>query len=124
MSLLNDLDPLNHRISLSQAVEMTTRFRTQITGILKPAFALQDLLPISETFKKSIFSDLAAQPGCVAIRTYLAMDDQSRVRLIFVGVDNDNHDIISDASEAKGLIFEYGQRCPPICSVSPLSPSV
>lgn len=124
MSLLNDLDPINHRITLAQAIEMITRFRLEMPLMLKPPYSSQHLLPISETFKKSIFSDLAAQPGCVAIRTYLAMDEQNLVRLIFVGVNNDNGDIVSDAPGNKGLIFEYGQRCPPICGVSPLNPQL
>ena len=121
MSLLNDLQQINHEISLQEAIVMTTRFRTEIKSMLKPEYAGIDILPISETFKKSIFVELDRQAECVAIRAYLGMDENNHVRLIFVGVD-DNNDILTSGCDQGGHIFEYGQRCPPICGISPLNP--
>jgi hypothetical protein len=124
MSLSNDLQNINHEISLDEAIEMTTRFQNDMESMLKPEFAGLGILPTSETFNKSIFEDLAMQPGCVAIRSYLGMDDNNLVRLLFVGVDEDNNDILASTNEQACYIFEYGQRCPPICVVSPLNPQV
>ena len=122
MSLLNDLQQINHEISLQEAIVMTTRFRTAIQSMLKPEYAGLDILPISETFKKSIFVKLHRQAECVAIRSYLGMDENKHVRLIFVGVDDNNNDILASGNEQGDHIFEYGQRCPPICGISPLNP--
>ena len=122
MSLINDLQQINHEISLREAIVMTTRFRTEIQSMLKPEYAGIDILPISETFKKSIFVDLDRQAECVAIRSYLGMDENKHVRLIFVGVDDNNNDILASGYGHSGYIFEYGQRCPPICGISPLNP--
>ena len=124
MSLSNNLKHTNHEISLQEAIEMTTRFRNEMPLMLKPEYAGTGVLPMSETFKKSIFQDLSSQQGCVAIRTYLGMDDNNNVRFLFVGVDDNNNDILSIADEHAGYIFEYGQRCPPLCNTSPLNPQI
>ena len=124
MSLSNDLQKINHEISLEEAIEMITRYRAHMQSMLKPEFSSICILPICETFKKSIFEVLAMQSGCVAIRSYLGMDANKLVRLLFVGVDDNNNDILASANEQGGHIFEYGQRCPPICSVSPLNPEI
>ena len=85
-------------------------------GTLKPEYANTDILPLSETFNKDIFGELGDQEGCVAIRSYLGMDENQKVRLIFVGVNVDDEDILE-------YIFEHGNRCPPICGpASPLNP--
>ena len=122
MSLLNDLQQIDHEISLQEAIAMTRRFRTEIQSMLKPEYAGIDMLPLSETFKKSILVELGRQAECVAIRSYLGMDENNHVRWIFVGVDDNNNDILARGHERGGHIFEYGQRCPPICGISPLNP--
>ena len=122
MSLSNELRNVNHEITLEKAIEMTTRFREDIQSMLKPEFSAIGILPISETFNKSIFEDLAMQSGCVAIRSYLGMDNNNNVRLLFVGVDDNNTDILVNTDQQPGYIFEYGQRCPPICVAGPLNP--
>ena len=122
MSLTNLFQHINHEISLDDAIEMTTRFREEIELMLKPEYADTDVLPVSETFNKTIFKDLIMQTGCVAIRAYLGMDENYQVRFLFVGVDDNNNDILARTGEQPGYIFEYGQRCPPICVASPLNP--
>ena len=124
MSLSNELQHTNHDICLEEAIELTTRFRANIQSMMKPEYAAIGALPICETFKKSIFNILAALPGCVAIRSYLGMDANNQVRLLFVGVDDENNDILADTHDETGYIFEYGQRCPPICKVGPLHPQI
>jgi hypothetical protein len=121
MSLSNELNTYNHLITKEEAVELTTRFRNAIPLMLKPGYP-EDVLPISETFIKTIFTDISQQTRCVAIRSYLGMDEDNKVRLLFVGVDDDNNDILMLDNEQPAYIFEYGQRCPPICGSGPLNP--
>lgn len=122
MTLNNNLQHINHEISLEEAIEMTTRFREEIQSMFKPEFIAIGVLPLSETFNKTVFEDLVMQPGCIAVRAYLGMDDSNEVRLLFVGVDENNNDILSGSNGQTGYIFEYGQRCPPICVTGPLNP--
>lgn len=117
MTLTNDLSQINHNITLEEAVEMTMRYRADMPEIIKEEYLDASIFPISETFQKGIFSELAAQDGCVAIRSYLGMDEQQHVKLIFVGVNDNNEDILPGDDEP-GLIFEYGNRCPPICGAT------
>lgn len=137
MSLITGLDQLNHEIPLSQAVEMTSRFQKEREHILKPEFQGRDILPIAETFHRAAFDKLLGQVGCVAIRAYPGMDTEKKVKLIFVGVNDANEDILpsessvtqaADAlSEGESLstgadedpvVVEEGQRCPPLCPQS------
>ena len=124
MTLSKNLQHINHEISLEDAIDMTTRFREEIESMLKPEFSATGVLPVSETFNKSVFEDLILQSQCVAIRSYLGMDENNQVRLLFVGVDDDNNDILAGNGDQPGYIFEYGQRCPPICVTSPLNPQI
>jgi hypothetical protein len=124
MSLLNELQHINHDITLQDAVELTTRFRTEMPLMLKPEFSHIGVFPICETFKRSVFDQLVMRSECVAIRCYLGMDGNNLVKLLFVGVDDNNNDILSNANEEPGYIFEYGQRCPPICIRGPLNPQI
>ena len=124
MSLFNELQYFNHDITLHEAIEMTMRYRTEMQSMLKPEFSHIGVLPICETFKKSVFEHLVTISGSVAIRSYLGMDSNNLVRLLFVGVDDNNNDILSSTNEESGYIFEYGQRCPPICIASPLNPQI
>jgi hypothetical protein len=121
MSLSNELNTYNHLITKDEAVELTTRFRNSIPLMLKPGYT-EDVFPISETFIKTIFTNISQQAGCVAIRGYLGMDGDNKVRLLFIGVDDDNNDIFSLDNGQPAYIFEYGQRCPPICGSGPLNP--
>ena len=118
MSLSNELQHTNHDICLEEAIELTTRFRANIQSMMKPEYAAIGALPICETFKKSIFNDLAAVDG-----GFISVAN-NQVRLLFVGVDDENNDILADTHDETGYIFEYGQRCPPICKVGPLNPQI
>lgn len=142
MSLITALDQIDHQIPLSAAIEMTTRFRAEMDQALKPEFVGMDILPLCETFNRSAFDSILAQPGSVAVRVYLGMDAEKKIRLIFVGVNDNNEDILpsvgdladlskqasasrpdstSEAVANVGVIMEEGQRCPPICPTkSPL----
>lgn len=121
MSLLKDLGQTDHNIPLEEAVKMVTRFRKELPVILKPEYATKNVLPFAETFNKSIFDKLAKLPGSVGIRSYLGMDESRNVKLIFVAVNDKNEDILPVEG---GAIFEYGQRCPPVCATGPLNPQI
>jgi hypothetical protein len=112
--------PVNeHEIPLKDAVEMVTRFHKELKNIVQPDYSTT--LPFAETFNKTVFTTLNAVPGSVAIRAYLGLDDKKQVRLIFAAVNDKNEDILPDQG---GALFEYGQRCPPLCPVGPLNPQV
>ena len=123
MSLLEKFSQQEHRISLSAAICMVTDFRTALPALLQPGYSHS--LAYAETFNKVIFEELSATQGCVGIRAYFGMDDTKNIRLIFVGVDNDNCDLLpleEFGSESENMIFEYGHRCPPFCGTGPLNP--
>lgn len=142
MSLTTALDQIDHNIPLSLAIEMTTRFRDEKDNILKPEFVGKDILPLCETFGRSAFDNILSQTSCVAVRGYFGMDTEKKVKLIFVGVNDSNEDILPSLAlsgsgpqitasttpepqegenEDPGVVVEEGQRCPPICPTnSPL----
>ncbi|HEX8331483.1 MAG TPA: hypothetical protein VF622_02605, partial [Segetibacter sp.] len=88
------LNELTHRISLEKAIQMTTLYRQEKENILKSEYAGKDILPISETFNRTAFEALLAQPGCTALRIYHSMDETLKLHSIVVGVNNQNQDIL------------------------------
>ena len=115
----------DHRISLQQAIDMTTLFRARKGQILNPAFA--KVLGISETFNRDIFDALLAQPGAAGIRIYHGMDSSLTIHSILVAVNSSNEDILpattTTTADDGGTIGEQGQGCPPNCGApSPLNP--
>lgn len=124
-----------HLISLDQAKHMTARFRKEKTLMLREEFVKKDVLPICETFERSAFDQILAQPGCVGVRAYYGMDENLGVHLLFVGTNEKNEDILpledtaykmrAAATEGTGnaVIAENGSRCPSDCPPpSPINP--
>jgi hypothetical protein len=103
--------PHNHSITLQEAIDMTKRYRENMNNIVKSEYT--NLLPLSETFDKAAFEQLTQETGCVSIRCYLGMDKDLIVRMIFVGVDDKNQDILPPT--AGSAIMEFGDHCPPVC---------
>jgi hypothetical protein len=129
-----------NRISLDKAKKMTRKFREQRERITIPGHT-GDIIPICETFDRSGFDALLAQPGCTAVRIYYAMDEDLGLHAVIVGVDAENRDILPTATssptslaattegtpgtaseeepatgeEETGLILDEGLRCPPSC---------
>lgn len=118
MSGSNDQSQKDHGISLEKAVELVTRFRTELGSIVQPGF--ENALPFSETFSKDVFESLVQQSGALGVRAYLGLDEAKQVRLLFVATNEKGEDILPDSG---GSIYEYGQRCPPICSAGVLNPT-
>jgi hypothetical protein len=111
---------MSNFITLAQAIAMTSTYRDEREKILLPEFRGQDILPLSETFDRSSFEALLNETDCTFIRIYLGMDDNLKVRVIAVGADSANADILPAAGLARALddggnIVEDGIRCPTIC---------
>ena len=119
--------PESHYISLDAAVEMTTRYRSNRDSLLKPEYAGQDLLANAETFNKEAFKTFWDDTTCAGIRVYYGMGEDLKVHAIFVGVTEDNEDILPPLGDTNtfadgAVILEDGKRCPPYCDpASPLN---
>jgi hypothetical protein len=106
-------------ISLQEAIDLTSNYRTNKENILDSAYRNQGVLPICETFDRGVLDVLLAQTNCAHIRIYLGMDSNYKVKVVVVGADSNGNDILIKSAE---LIGEEAQRCPPICpSSSPLN---
>lgn len=102
-------------ISLSDAITITTQFRSQKENVLISALRNQGILPICETFDVSSINDLISQDDCTDLRVYLAMDDNYKVKLVIVGVDSRGDDILPKDNEK---ILQDALRCPTSCPPS------
>lgn len=121
-----------HSITLEQAKKMTKKFRDDKKLVIKDEYHGKHIVPTCETFERMAFDELLRQPGCVSVRAYYGMDDDKKLHLIFVGVNDKNEDILpapsaniaQDAAslEGDGVILENGARCPTECPpVSPIN---
>ena len=119
MSQTNSLPPANaHFISLNQAIDMTTLYRSDKEAILATAYQNQNILPDSETFNRNAFDTLLAKEGCAGLRIYYGMDENLKVHALIVAVYEDNEDILPALASATVIdedIVEEGQRCPDLC---------
>ncbi|PTT04163.1 hypothetical protein DBR11_00265 [Pedobacter sp. HMWF019] len=122
-----------HKISLGTAIQLTSEFKkgkTELTRQLNNSTYLEKAfnMPYSERFNKDAVLALLNQHGASGIRIYMGKDSLGLVRLILVGTDGANHDILPKRSNiqslksmsSEGLLMETGQRCPTICSLSQL----
>lgn len=92
-------------ITLQQATDWTTTYRTQNSGAVKAHF-----------FGKNKLMDLLDQPNCVGIRAYYAIDDNGAKQLVLVGATADEQDLYT------GLILDHSSPCPTFCATaSPLN---
>jgi hypothetical protein len=78
---------------------MTTRYRAQKDAVLAPGLAGRNLLPISETFDRSAFDQLLAQPGCTGVRLYYGMDETLQLHAVIVGINAKDEDILPTPTE-------------------------
>ena len=119
---MSDTSGAPHRISLDAAIKMTTLYRAQRDVILGVQWQGKDLLPLSETFDRTAFDRLLAQPGCAAVRIYYGMDETLQVRAVVVGVNAKDEDILPTPDAPDAEILDISKLCPPVCGVeSPLN---
>jgi hypothetical protein len=97
-------------ISLQDAISLTGNFRSNKENILDSTYRNQGTLPICETFARQVFDDLLQQSDCTSIRIYLGLDSNHKVKLVVVGADSNDDDILATNTE---LIAEEGHRYPP-----------
>ena len=117
------LTGLDHFISLSKAIDMTSRYRSEKENIIDPTYRNDGLLLQSETFDREAFEALLNSNGCAGIRAYFGMDTDLKVRVLFVAVNNENEDMLPSGGTGTDLkIVEAGQSCPVVCPpASPLN---
>lgn len=113
----------SHFISLTKAIDMTTRFRAQKENILDSNYRNQGIIPVCETFNRSDIDTLLGKQDCKALRVYLGMDENLEIRLIIVAVNEQAEDIlplssVAENNEEEEDIVEEGHRCPVICPPS------
>jgi hypothetical protein len=90
----------NHKITLEQGQALTKEFRRR--------FGNQ---PNGYYFSKDIFNSILEQTGCVGIRFYFASDMDGVLKLVFVGVDQQEDDLLA-------IVGDSGSLCPPACGGS------
>ena len=106
---------------LTQASQWTRNYRNQNPGAIK-----------GHCVKKAQLDAILAQPGCEGVRMYYGLDDAGNRKLILVGIDADENDIISSAGITSALraasdvettesssatITTDVPPCPPCCSI-------
>ena len=126
------MSTLKHSISLDKVKQLTSRYEKNKKTILKNEFQNGETLPTCETFERAAFDQLLGQDGCVGIRIYYGMDEESNVKLVAVGVDENDQDILKansnitkiKSAETEEPVFALsdGLRCPPYCTPPPPPP--
>ena len=122
-----------HFITLDRAKQLTGKYKKNKIKINT------ETLPICETFDSTPFLTVLNKPGCMGLRIYFGMDEQNMVKVLIVGIDANDRDMItipppitSLAAPVEGTIYdddgshdiiEEGLTCPPVCPPdSPLYP--
>lgn len=98
-----------HSISLSEAAQMTKRYRDSVsTGTT-----------IAHCFGKDAIQAILDQTACVGLRLYYGLDSNGAKQIIAVGVDSNGNDLY------EGLLAERTIPCPQSCSsANPLNSNV
>lgn len=106
---------MNHFITREQAKKMTETYRREKENILNSQYQGKDILPNLETFDAAPFREVLNKPGCTSLRIYLGMNDDLKVRIIAVGVNENGEEIL----DGNNSIVEEGTPCPPYCPPPP-----
>jgi hypothetical protein len=89
-----------HEITLEEALTMTHAYQND------PHFRG---MTVAGKMDNSAFQELMSQPGCVAIRAYLAKNSNNELTMVYVGVDATGNDMTT------GKIMNKINRCPSDC---------
>jgi hypothetical protein len=90
-------------IDLAQAAAWTANYRKQHEGVTEAVKA--------HFFGRDIMQQILEQEGCVGIRMYYALDDNSQQQLILVGVNAEGQDM------EEGTVADRSRVCPPDCAI-------
>ncbi len=116
-------------ISLDKAKKLLGKFKKDKDKVLKDEFKGKNILPDSETFEWAPINTLMNLPKCTGLRIYFGMEEDDKVSLVIVGVDENGMDILdpialnttslaSDSTVMTDPIVENGTKCPPVCPVN------
>lgn len=111
---------MKHSITLEQARQMTARYRNEKENLLNGNYNGRDILSNSETFDAESVRSVLNQEGCKDFRIYYGMDENMKIHLINIGVDEKGVEIL----EGENSILETGIQCPPICPPPPPPPNL
>lgn len=100
-------------ITLAEAILKTTTYQQRRTDLDHPNLP-EDTLPICETFDKDDVEKLLAQPNCNGLRAYLGLDENDKVILVLVGVNENDEDIYLGVD----TLLNRAIRCPSMCPPS------
>ena len=113
---------MSHLISLSAAIALTSNYKKQKESLLNNTMQGGNVLPDCETFDREAFDALLKQEGCTKVRIYFGMDEKNMVKLVIVGVDANDNDMVPQQTrsleEDTTVIIEDGLRCPEMCPPS------
>lgn len=87
----------NHTIPISEGAALTKNFRKKFQNQPKGYF-----------FSKDTLDSILQQTGCVGIRFYFGSDDNGTLKLVFVGAQANEDDILN-------IVGDGGFLCPPNC---------
>ena len=99
---------------------MTSLYRREKNNILNSEFRDREILPLSETFDAESFRVVLSNPECKSLRIYLGMNEDLKVRVITVGVNEKGEELL----EGEQSILEEGATCPPLCPPPPPPPTL
>lgn len=91
-----------HRITPADARRFTQRFRDA-----RPNRGGHRVY--GHAVSRGVIDEILAQPGCLGLRMYHAVDDADSETLVIVGITADESDM------ADGVIAEETRPCPPFC---------
>lgn len=103
-------------IDLPSAIELTRRYKENKEALVSTEF--NDSMHIAETFDASAIQAILNQPGCTHFRAYFGMKEDKKICLVFVGVNDQDYDMVGNQPYGEGIIVEYGRLCPPVCTIN------
>ncbi|UOQ76280.1 hypothetical protein MUN84_17140 [Hymenobacter sp. 5516J-16] len=80
-------EPLPSSFTLDQASDWTRRYRSQHADGVK-----------GHCFSRATLEAILAQPGCTGVRAYYGRDAENQRRLVLVGTDEQENDILPTSS--------------------------
>ncbi|TAD81628.1 MAG: hypothetical protein EAY75_17465 [Bacteroidetes bacterium] len=134
-AMLKDLQKRKHSISATSAKEMVANFSRLKAELGKPKktavyFDEKDpVFPKSIAINKKALADLLAQPNCVGLRFYPALNAENKFTLVVLAIDAAGENIFQVAEKPAVMaksrksaalaaqdveqVVDEGQMCPP-----------
>lgn len=112
-----------HLIPVTTAAGLISSFGSVKEDMLVNSYQNSGTLPVCETFDRDAFDIILGDTNCTGVRIYLGIDDTSKVRLVIVGVNSSDEDIVIPDDHPSNTtdvdcVIENGTRCPTTCPPS------